>query len=133
MFEGTSVYRKHYGTHQLILRCYWEPREGNNPILPVRDVFARFFQQAHSNPVWLSNDNLYTLLYHMGNVFWLVEPSKSIFYVDNTTRQEEDRILRYIGCHSIPNQNKTLLTSNGGILVTQTSSQSKDRILGFRV
>ena len=41
----------------------------------------------------------------MSSVFLVVEPSKIIFLIENTIPQKEDRILLYIGYHSIPRQN----------------------------
>ena len=43
----------------------------------------------------------------MSSVFFLVEPSKIIFFIQNTIPQKEDIILLYIGYHSIPEENTT--------------------------
>ena len=38
----------------------------------------------------------------VSSVFLVVEPSKITFLIQNTIPQREDRILLYIGYHSIP-------------------------------
>ena len=38
----------------------------------------------------------------MSSFFWVVKPSKIIFPMYKTIPQKEDRILLYIGYHSIP-------------------------------
>ena len=38
----------------------------------------------------------------LSSVFLVVKPSKIVFLIQNTILQKEDRILLYIGYHSIP-------------------------------
>ena len=45
----------------------------------------------------------------MSSVFLVVKPSKIIFLISNTILQKEDMILLYIGYHSIPKENTTLV------------------------
>ena len=47
----------------------------------------------------------------LSSLCFVVEPSKSMFLVYNTIPQKEDRILLYIGYHSIPQENTTQLFS----------------------